>query len=196
MERTPTGRHPDAVRYTTSAEEDVRRRDFTINGLLLDPDRLFPQGLKPHSLTGTDVRAKARTLQEAGDSLEDRGKATAGPSTRPSPGEGLAQDDNFRWSGEQLRGAVMDYVGGVADLEAGIVRAIGRPEMRFEEDRLRMMRAVRFAARFGFALDPATQAAIRALAPRIAAVSRERVRDELTKMLTEGKGAAGVRAAG
>ena len=140
------GRHPDAVRYTTSAEEDVQRRDFTINGLLLDPSLLFPRGLKPESKAGVDVRAEARTLQ-----------------------------------------AVIDYVGGVADLEAGIVRAIGRAEERFEEDHLRMLRAVRFAARFGFELEAGTKRAIRSLAPKTAAVSRERVRDELTKMLTEGR---------
>jgi poly(A) polymerase len=129
------GRHPDAVRYTTSAEEDVQRRDFTINGLLLDAER-------------------------ASDFLEDAAK---------------------------LRSAVIDYVGGLPDLEAGVVRAIGKPEERFEEDRLRMLRGVRFAARFGFELEPRTAAAMRELAGRIAAVSRERVRDELTKMLTEGR---------
>jgi poly(A) polymerase len=139
------GRHPDVVRYTTSAEEDVRRRDFTINGLLMDPRRLFPPWLKPASTPGVDVRAEARTLQ-----------------------------------------AVIDFVGGVADLEAGIVRAIGRAEERFEEDHLRMLRAVRFAARFGFELEAGTKLAIRWLAAKTAAVSRERVRDELTKMLTEG----------
>jgi poly(A) polymerase len=122
------GRHPDAVRYTSSAEEDVRRRDFTINGLLLDP------------------------MTAAAD----------------------------------LRAAVIDRVGGLDDLDRGLVRAIGRPEVRFEEDHLRMLRAVRFAARFGFELDPATAAAIRRLAAKTKAVSRERVRDELTKMLTEG----------
>jgi putative nucleotidyltransferase with HDIG domain len=125
------GRHPDAVRYTTSAEEDVQRRDFTINGLLLDPDKLDP----------------------------------------------LAAN---------LRESVLDHVGGLADLEAGIIRAIGQPERRFEEDHLRMLRAIRFAARFQFQIDPATQAAMRSLAHKIEAVSRERVRDELTRMLTEG----------
>jgi poly(A) polymerase len=123
------GRHPDAVRYTASAEEDVRRRDFTINGLLLDP------------------------LQGADD----------------------------------LRSAVIDHVGGIADLDAGVVRAIGRAELRFEEDHLRMLRGVRFAARFGFELEQGTAAAIRSLAAKTAAVSRERVRDELTKMLVEGR---------
>jgi poly(A) polymerase len=132
------GRHPDAVRYTTSAQEDVQRRDFTINGLLLDPLR-------------------------------------GGKSLHESMG-----DPNF------LRAAALDFVGGLADLDAGVVRAIGRPELRFAEDHLRMLRGVRFAARFGFELEPETQRAIRSLAPRIHAVSRERVRDELTKMLTEG----------
>lgn len=122
------GRHPDAVRYTTSAEDDVKRRDFTINGLLLDP---------------------------------------------------LRDADNPRI-------AVMDFVGGATDLDAGLVRAIGRAEERFEEDHLRMLRGIRFAARFGFELEQDTKRAMRMLAGKIAAVSRERVRDELTKMLTEG----------
>jgi poly(A) polymerase len=122
------GRHPDAVRYTKSADEDVRRRDFTINGLLLDP------------------------LQTADD----------------------------------LRASVIDFVGGVQDLDAGLVRAIGRAEDRFQEDHLRMLRGVRFAARFGFEIEQETSRAIRMLAAKTSAVSRERVRDELTRMLTEG----------
>jgi poly(A) polymerase len=116
------GRHPDAVRFSRDPREDVERRDFTINGLLMDPE-----------------------------------------------------------SGE-----VLDFVGGRQDLEARLVRAIGDPERRFTEDKLRMLRAVRFAARFDYAIDPATFAAIQKLAPQIHQVSPERVRDELTKMLTEG----------
>jgi poly(A) polymerase len=123
------GRRPDAVQYTASAKEDVQRRDFTINGLLLDP------------------------LQ------------------RPSG----------------LRSAVIDHVGGIADLELGVVRAIGRADLRFEEDHLRMLRGVRFAARLGFELEAETAEAMRQLAAKTALVSRERVRDELTKMLTEGR---------
>ncbi len=130
------GRHPDAVRYTKSAEEDVQRRDFTINGLLLDPLR---------------------------------------------QGTPLNLDDP-----KILRSSVVDYVGGLADLDARLIRAIGKPERRFEEDHLRLLRGVRFAARFGFEIEPATFAAMRKLASRVEAVSRERVRDELTKMLTEG----------
>jgi poly(A) polymerase len=135
------GRHPDAVRYTRTAAEDVQRRDFTINGLLLDPLR---------------------------------------------PLRGGSPLDEYVNNPGLLRKSALDFVGGLADLDAGIIRAIGRPELRFQEDHLRMLRAVRFAARFGFELEPETQRAIRSLASRIHAVSRERIRDELTKMLTEG----------
>ena len=117
------GRHPDQVRFSKSPREDVERRDFTINGMLLDP----------------------------------------------------------------VTGQVLDYVGGQKDLQARIIRAIGRPGLRFDEDKLRMLRAVRFAARFGYTIEPETFAAIQRLAPGIDQVSRERVRDELTKMLTEGQ---------
>jgi poly(A) polymerase len=145
------GRHPDAVRYTLSAEEDVKRRDFTINGLLMDT-----------------LRA-AELLHRDGEQPQVLRLAS------------LAQDDSSIVPG------VLDFVGGVADLEAGVIRAIGRAELRFEEDHLRMLRAVRFAARFGFEIEDRTKAAMRALAGRLSAVSRERVRDELTKMLTEGR---------
>ncbi|HKM85162.1 MAG TPA: CCA tRNA nucleotidyltransferase [Terriglobales bacterium] len=117
------GRHPDEVRFTKDPREDVQRRDFTINGMMLDP--------------GTNE--------------------------------------------------ILDFVGGRDDLKAGIVRAIGDPERRFAEDKLRMLRAVRFAARFDYQIDPATMAAIQKLAPKIRQVSSERVREELTKMLTEGQ---------
>lgn len=123
------GRHPDSVRYTTSAQHDVERRDFTINGLLLDP--LAERPNTPH-------------------------------------------------------GEVLDYVEGRRDLERGILRTIGQPGQRFAEDKLRMLRAVRFAARFGFAIEAETAAAIRVLAAQIQQVSCERIRDELSKMLTEG----------
>ena len=116
------GRHPVRVEFSTSAEEDVRRRDFTINGLLMDP-----------------------------------------------------------WDGK-----ILDFVGGQADIKARLVRAIGEPERRFEEDKLRMLRAVRFASRFDYSIEPRTFAAIRKLASQIEQVSKERVRDELSKMLTEG----------
>jgi poly(A) polymerase len=116
------GRHPDEVRFSNDPREDVARRDFTINGMLLDP----------------------------------------------------------------LTGEVLDFVGGRSDLELGIIRTIGDPEHRFGEDKLRMLRAVRFAARFEYTIDPATFAAMQKLAGQIDVVSRERVRDELSRMLTEG----------
>jgi poly(A) polymerase len=116
------GRHPDRVDYTKSPQDDVKRRDFTINALLLDPET----------------------------------------------------------------NEILDFVGGREDLEAGIIRAIGDPAARFGEDKLRMVRAVRFAARFGYAIEPATLKAIQKLAPEIDQISMERLRDELTKILTEG----------
>ena len=143
------GRHPDAVRYTTSAEDDVRRRDFTINGLLMDPEKLGITWFEP-----SDPSDKSKDVARVGH-----------PDLR----------------------AVIDFVGGVADLDACLVRAIGNPNERFEEDHLRMLRGVRFAARFCFDLEARTAAAMRSLAARIHTVSRERVRDELTRMLTEGR---------
>ena len=116
------GRHPDKVVYSTSPEEDAKRRDFTINGLFLDP----------------------------------------------------------------LSGEILDFVGGRKDLDAGIIRAIGKPVERFAEDKLRMIRAVRFAARFRYAIESTTFTAIVKAAPQIHEVSAERLRDELTKILTEG----------
>ena len=88
--------------------------------------------------------------------------------------------------GRDLRAAVVDTVGGMADLDAGRVRAIGDPTMRFAEDHLRLLRGIRFAARLGFQLEARTRAAMQSMAPLLARVSRERVREELTRMLTQG----------
>jgi poly(A) polymerase len=84
-------------------------------------------------------------------------------------------------------GEVIDFVGGRADLKAGVVRAIGDAAARIKEDRLRMLRAVRFAARFDFAIAPDTMAAIRAAAPSVTDMAAERIGDEIVKMLTEGR---------
>jgi putative nucleotidyltransferase with HDIG domain len=116
------GRHPDNVVFSKTAQEDVKRRDFTINALLMDPET----------------------------------------------------------------NEVLDFVGGREDLSAGIIRAIGNPEERFREDKLRLVRAVRFAARLHYAIEAKTFHAIQKLAPEIKQVSPERLRDELTKLLTEG----------
>jgi len=125
------GRHPTEVRFSASPQEDVLRRDFTINGMMFDPV------------------LHAQTCS--------------------------------------LTSAVLDYVGGRQDLRDGIIRAIGEPRRRFEEDKLRMLRAVRFAARLEYAIEPVTERAIRQFASGIVQVSRERIRDELTLMLTEGR---------
>src|SRR5581483_5837353 len=87
---------------------------------------------------------------------------------------------------DPFSGEIVDYVGGRRDLEAGVIRAIGDPGKRFEEDHLRMLRAVRFAARFGFGIEPDTLAAIQKRAAEISRISAERIRDELTRILTEG----------
>ena len=116
------GRHPEHVRFETNPREDVLRRDFTINGLMLDPDD----------------------------------------------------------------GRVLDFVDGRGDLARGIIRAIGNPYARFREDHLRLLRAIRFAARLNFEIEPATFDAIRRDHALILKVSAERVRDELVRILTEG----------
>ena len=83
-------------------------------------------------------------------------------------------------------GQVLDFTGGREDLRRGIIRAIGDPEQRFQEDHLRLLRAVRFAARLGFEIEPATMAALQRLHGLIASVSAERIREELARILTEG----------
>lgn len=116
------GRHPSGVTFT-NAEEDAKRRDFTINGIFYDP----------------------------------------------------------------LLEKVIDYVGGQQDLENKLVRAIGEPRQRFAEDKLRMLRAVRFAATFDFALDPDTLAAIQQRADELTVVSVERIAGELRRMLVHSR---------
>jgi len=116
------GRRPDAVRFEDDPRQDVLRRDFTVNALLLDPET----------------------------------------------------------------NAVLDYTGGREDLGRRVIRAIGDPEQRFQEDHLRLIRAVRFAARLGFTIDPATMAALKRLHGLILKTSPERIRDELARILTEG----------
>ncbi len=116
------GRRPVGVHFETDPRQDVLRRDFTINALLLDP----------------------------------------------------------------ASGDILDYTGGRADLEAKVIRAIGDPAERLREDHLRLLRAVRFAARLGFEIEPGTFVAIRELAPAVRTVSAERVRDEVSRILTEG----------
>ena len=88
---------------------------------------------------------------------------------------------------DPLSGEVFDYVGGQADLEAKLIRAIGNPEKRFEEDHLRLLRAIRFAARLGFSIENGTFSAIQRVAHQITRISPERIRDELVRILSEGE---------
>jgi poly(A) polymerase len=87
---------------------------------------------------------------------------------------------------DPLTGEILDFVDGRADLRNGTIRAIGDPHERFREDHLRMLRAVRFASRFGFTIEPATANAIRELSPRASSIAAERIRDELVRILVEG----------
>ena len=122
------GRRPRRVELVRSLEQDVRRRDFTVNGLAARPD-----------------------------------------------------------------GTVIDLVGGVEDLKKRIIRTIGRPEERFREDYLRLLRAVRFACKLDAAIHPATQAAIEKHRQGILHISAERVRDELVALLRTSRSARGIR---
>lgn len=94
---------------------------------------------------------------------------------------------------DPFSGQVFDYVGGQDDLKAGIIRAIGNPAARFNEDYLRMLRAVRFAARFGFDIEPDTKLWIKATAGLLATVSTERIRDEFSRILIEGGAQRGLK---
>ena len=87
---------------------------------------------------------------------------------------------------DPFSGEILDYTGGRADLQAGLIRAIGDPACRFAEDHLRLLRAVRFAARFGFTIEAATLDSMRAAAPSIERIAPERICAELTRILTEG----------
>jgi tRNA nucleotidyltransferase/poly(A) polymerase len=111
---------------------------------------------------------------------------------------GSAQDDACRRDftinalfEDPLTGEIHDFVEGVADLRAGVIRAIGDATARIAEDRLRMLRAVRFAARLGFRIDPATRAAVVAAAPTLPDMAAERIGDEVVKILTEGSARRG-----
>jgi poly(A) polymerase len=89
-------------------------------------------------------------------------------------------------------GAIIDFVGGMADLKAGVIRAIGVPQARFNEDGLRLLRAVRFAARLGFAIEPVTDSALRSCAHLLDRISPERIRDEFSRILTSPRRRHGV----
>ena len=117
-------------------------------------------------------------------------------SIEPADARADAQRRDFTINGlfcDPASGEIFDYVGGQQDLDDKIIRAIGDPAARFAEDHLRLLRAVRFAARLGFTIEPATWDALCAQAARIVDVSAERIRDELTLLLTEGGAVGGLR---
>jgi len=93
---------------------------------------------------------------------------------------------------DPVDGKVIDLVGGLYDLRAGIIRAIGNPDERFREDHLRLLRAVRFAARLDFTIEPATWNAIQRDAPSISRISAERIGEEIVTIMTEGRAARGL----
>jgi poly(A) polymerase len=116
-------------------------------------------------------------------------------SVRFATAEEDAQRRDFTVNGlfyDPVAEKLIDYVGGEADLRAGIIRAIGNPADRFAEDHLRLLRAIRFAARLFFTIEPATWEAIRADAAKIRAISAERIRDELNKIFTAPKPEVGL----
>ena len=94
---------------------------------------------------------------------------------------------------DPLKEEVLDWVGGGADLEAGLIRAIGEPRERFEEDRLRLLRAVRLATELGFRIEPKTRRALKRLALEVASVSGERIREELRRLLLARRRKSGLR---
>ncbi|HEY1188041.1 MAG TPA: CCA tRNA nucleotidyltransferase, partial [Gemmata sp.] len=93
---------------------------------------------------------------------------------------------------DPLRGELLDFVGGRADLDAKVLRAIGDPFARFTEDKLRILRAARMATRFGLAIDPVTRAAAQRMAPQVSAVSAERIAEELRKLFAHPNRARGL----
>ncbi len=138
---------------------------------------------------GTETQTEVATFRTDGTYTDGRRPDAVQYATDPRED---VQRRDFTINGmlyNPLADEVLDFVGGQRDLQVKLVRAIGNPLRRFAEDKLRMLRAVRFAARLGFALEPATEAAIREQAATIHQVSPERVRDELTRMLTEGRAA-------
>jgi len=138
--------------------------------------------LGPRGGDGAWLKVQVATFRADGDYSDGRRPDTV---EFTSPEHDAARRD-FTINGlffDPVSERVIDYVGGRADLEARILRAIGDPAKRFGEDKLRLMRAARMAARFELAIDPATADAIRAMAPQIGVVSAERIAEELRKML-------------
>ncbi len=148
--------------------------------------------LGPKDANGEWLKVQVATFRSDGTYTDGRRPDSVVFS---SPQEDAARRD-FTINGlfrDPIGGTVYDYVGGEADLKTGVLRAIGNPEERFAEDKLRILRAVRMAARFELTIDPATLAAAKAMAPQIKAVSAERIAEELRKILKHRNRERGVR---
>ncbi|VAX42094.1 CCA tRNA nucleotidyltransferase, partial [hydrothermal vent metagenome] len=160
-------RRPDHVEFA-DAEHDAQRRDFTINALFLDP---LAGDAEKSPVCAQKSCPPSPGLQSGGASEEHRADQTDRPPTEVG--------------GSEMEGAsgIIDFVGGLDDLRAGCIRAVGDPAQRLAEDHLRALRAVRFAARYGFEIEPRTAAAIRAHATDLAGVSCERIGEEFRRMM-------------
>lgn len=178
------GRRPKDYDVATSARPDEVRR-------------LFRKTLAVGAQFGVVVVLEGRARVEVATFRSDRAYADGRHPTAVD--FTTAREDALRRDFtinalfyDPLRRKIIDCVGGRRDLERGLVRAVGDAEARFREDHLRMLRAVRFAARLGFRLAPATRQAIRRLAPLVTRTSGERIRDELAMILTDGSRVAAV----
>jgi poly(A) polymerase len=166
--------------------------DVATNALPEQVMRLFPESLKVGAEFGVVLVIRNGNKVEVATFRRDIGYSDGRHPDEVVFTTTISEDvsrRDFTINGLAMRhntGEVLDFVGGRGDLKAGIVRAIGDPEQRFTEDKLRMLRAVRFAARFGYNIEPKTFAAIRQHAPEINSVSAERIHEELSKLLTEG----------
>ena len=141
----------------------VKRRGIQVEVATFRTDAGYSDGRRPDAVTFTDAEHDAHRRDFTINGLF------------ATPRELL--DDNAQ------EDRIIDFVGGIDDLRAGVIRAIGDPDRRFGEDYLRMLRAVRFTARFGFRLNPVTADAIARHAPNLAAISRERIGTEIEAML-------------
>jgi len=169
------GNEPDDYDVATDAEPEA-------------VSALFPRTVKVGAQFGVVVVMSGECQTEVATFRSDAGYSDGRhpDAVRFSSPEEDAQRRDFTINGlffDPLKDEVIDYIGGREDLKGHIIRAIGEPRVRFEEDQLRLMRAVRFSARLGFEIEAATREAIVEMAERIHSVSAERIRDELQRML-------------
>src|SRR6185436_7566569 len=172
------GREPGDYDVATAAPPETVRTLFR---------RTIPVGARFGVILVLEHGARFEVATFRSDDAYVDGRRPTG--VRPATAAEDAQRRDFTINAlfqDPITGEVIDFVGGERDLGAGVIRAIGDADARIKEDRLRMLRAVRFAARFGFTIEPATLDAIRKAAPSVTDMAAERIGDEIVKMLTEG----------